>query len=127
MALLKTTKNLFRYLLKQKTKKVHAATLIESLVASVIIVVVFAIASLTLNNVFKSSIKSNTSSVEHRMNKLEYLFLNKKLKLPYNEKFEDWTIELSKKEENNQSFYVIESEKATTKRSISRKLTYEIE
>jgi len=113
--------------------KIKSSTLIETLVASVIIIVIFTIASLTLNNVFSTTIKSNTDRVQNRMNALEYLFLNEKIKYPYQEDFENWEIQLVKSKQNKDSFFVLEAKqlnlasiKQETKKSISRKLTYVI-
>jgi len=114
-------------------KKIKGSTLIESLVASVIIIIIFTIASLTLNNVFQSSIKNNVDRVQNRINTLEYLYLNDRITYPYHEDFEDWEIQLIKSKQNNGSFFVLEakqlntpSTKQRTKKSISRKLTYAI-
>ena len=116
---------------KQRFLKLKASTLIESLVASVIIIVVFAISSLTLNNVFQSSIKNNTDRVKNRMNTLEYLYLHEKIVYPYREDFEDWNIQLKKFQENNVSYILLEATQlnpdtgnAKIKNNISRKLTY---
>lgn len=113
--------------------KIKSSTLIETLVASVIIIVVFTIASLTLNNVFSTTIKSNIDRVQNRMNTLEYLFLNEKIKYPYQEDFENWEIQLVKSKHNKGLFFILEakklnstSSKQETKKNISRRLTYAI-
>ena len=114
----------FDFLRKQKSRKVKSATLIESLVASVIIIIIFTIASLTLNNVFESSIKNNTNRVQNRMNELNYLYINDKIKSPYQEEFEDWNIRLLQKTEGQKSFMLLEAVRKETKKSISQKLEY---
>ena len=113
--------------------KLKASTLIESLVASVIIIVVFSIASLTLSNVFQSSIKNNTDRVQNRMNTLEYLYLHNKIVYPYREDFEDWNIQLKNIQENNVAYILLEATQlnpdtgnAKIKKNISRKLTYDV-
>lgn len=104
--------------------KLKAATLVESLVASVIIIVVFTIASLTLNNIFSSNIKNNTDAIENRINKLTYLYHNNKIKFPYQEDFEDWDIQLIQSKGDKESYYFFKAKQLNSKKSISRKLDY---
>lgn len=124
MALLKKIRSFNRVFLTLKFVKVKGATLIESLVASVIIVVIFAIASLTLNNVFEAAVKNNTSRVDHRMNELNYLYLNNKITSPYQEDFEDWNIQLVHINELQGATVRLEATRAATKKSISKRLMY---
>ncbi|MEW7291277.1 hypothetical protein [Aquimarina sp. 2304DJ70-9] len=73
-------------------KKIQAATLIEVLTASVLIIIVFMIASLSFNNVFANQIKRDQSAIENRVKELEYLSIHRTIKLPYAEDFEGWEI-----------------------------------
>jgi ribosomal protein L30/L7E len=75
-------------------KKVKGSTLIETLVASVIIVIVFTIASLTLSNIFRSTIVGNTDAIENKLNKVAYLYKSNKISTSYNEQFQDWEIKI---------------------------------
>lgn len=75
-------------------KKVKASTLMETLVATVLIIVVFMIASMTLNNLFASSIKNDTRGIDAHLNELQYLYLNEKLTLPYHDDFSSWRISI---------------------------------
>jgi len=76
-------------------KKIRSATLIEALVATVLIVIVFMVASLILNNVLLNSFSNNTHTVENRIHELEYQFLNGNVKTPYREESGKWNIDLS--------------------------------
>lgn len=78
----------------KKKIKIRGASLVEVLVASVLIVIVFTISSLTINNLFKRAVSNATTAVESRLNELEYLYFNQKLKLPYFEDFMDGEISL---------------------------------
>ncbi len=112
-----------------KQQKLKASTLIESLVASVLVIVIFTIASLTLNNIFKATMNSNTDRVQNRMHTLEYLVINTKIAYPYQENFEDWEIRLIKNQERTSVSFVLEANKKTnsgSKKKISRKLRYAI-
>jgi cytochrome c oxidase assembly protein Cox11 len=77
-------------------KKIPAATLVETLVASVIIVIVFMIASLSLNNIFKGTITSNGTPLQNRIKELSYLSLNKKITIPFYENTSIWEITIEK-------------------------------
>lgn len=76
-------------------KKVKSATLIEALVATVLIVIIFVIASLTLNNLVLNTFSKNTHAIENRMNELEYETQNNILKLPYQENYKGWDITIN--------------------------------
>lgn len=64
----------------------------ETLVATVLIVVIFMVTSLVLNNLFAGSIKQNTWKVENRLRTLEYMIQHNKIELPYSEDFGEWNI-----------------------------------
>ena len=117
-------KNIGLFMKYCKHIKLKGSTLVESLVASVIIVIVFTIASLTLNNVFRSSIKSNTDGIQNRLNKLEYLYHNDKIHYPYQETFNNWNIQLLKSDKEH-AYFRLEAVQLNSQKTISRKLTYE--
>ncbi|WP_108867464.1 pilus assembly FimT family protein [Aquimarina aquimarini] len=73
-------------------KKIKGATLIEVLTASVLIVIVFMIASLSFNTVFSNQIKRDRTAIDNRVKELEYLFIHHKIKLPYTEDFDGWEV-----------------------------------
>lgn len=75
-------------------KKIRAATLIETLTASVLIIIVFMIASLSFNNIFTNHMKRDQSAIENRVRELEYLYIHDQLKLPYAEDFGVWEIQV---------------------------------
>ncbi len=76
-------------------KKIRAATLIETLTASVLIIIVFMIASLSFNNIFSNQIKKDHSAIENRIKELEYRIIHHQLQLPYTEDFGTWEIEIT--------------------------------
>lgn len=88
---------------KRVTFKLKASSIVETLVASIIMVIIFSIASLTLNNVFKSIIKKDISQIENHLNKLNYLQQNNKVAIPYFEEFNGWKISIQKA--NNDTYY----------------------
>jgi len=78
-------------------KKIKSATLMETLTASVLIVVVFMMASLSINSIVRNTAKKEDSLVRCRVKKLYYMNIHGKLKLPYSEEFNNWSIDISKK------------------------------
>lgn len=68
----------------------------ETLVATVIIVIIFMISSLILNNVFGNIVVNDLQPIETRMLELEYEYKNGKLLLPYQEDEGDWLYTLQK-------------------------------
>ncbi|MBQ4804328.1 hypothetical protein J8L88_15800 [Aquimarina sp. MMG015] len=86
-------------------KKIRAATLIETLTASVLLIIVFMIASLSFNNIFTNHIKRDQGAIENRVKELEYLVIHAKLKIPYAEDFDSWEIEIITKNNRNIIMY----------------------
>lgn len=73
-------------------KKIKAASLVESLTASVIIVVVFMIASISFNNVFSNTGKSDTHLIDNRIKEIIYLQEHNKITFPFYEEGPYWVI-----------------------------------
>ncbi|WP_435624311.1 hypothetical protein [Flagellimonas sp.] len=73
-------------------RKITASTLMETMVATVLIVVIFMFSSLILNTVFESRIKNTVLPIRSHLNKLEYLYANHKIEIPYNQTWEGWNI-----------------------------------
>ena len=83
-------------------RKIRSATLIESLVATVLILIVFVVASLVLNNLIFNSFSRNTHGVETRLEELHYMTRQGQIKLPYREEYKQWRIAIQREEINNQ-------------------------
>lgn len=73
-------------------KKIKGATLVETLVASSLIVLVFLIASLSFNNIFQGVAKNNDRNYQNRVKELTYLSYHQKINLPFEEETPQWTI-----------------------------------
>jgi len=82
-------------------KKLQSATLVEAIVATVLIVVIFTIASLILNNLLLNAFSKNSHSVENRIINLQYEAIHNKIELPYNENLDSWKLSLSKEINKN--------------------------
>lgn len=73
-------------------EKIKGSTLMETLVATVLIVVIFMISSMILNNLFLNTQNNETGSIETYLTELQYLYHNEKIELPYHEDFKEWNI-----------------------------------
>ncbi len=102
-------------------KKIRAATLVETLIASVIIVVVFMIASMSLNNIFKGAIKGNDTQFQNRIKELSYLYKNDKINFPFYEDTNNWEITIEK--QNGE--IILYSENKNTSKSQQIRIGYE--
>lgn len=103
-------------------KKVKASTLMETLVASVLIIIIFMIASVILNNIFSNTIKGNTRNVETHLKELEYLYVNEKIILPYDDEFNSWDISIEKGLSRSQQIVEFEAIHSETNKTITKSI-----
>ena len=96
-------------------KKISASTLMETLVATSIILIVFVVASLILMNTFKSVVQRDTISVQNRLEVLQYLNAHQKITLPYDETFEAYEITIETVEEEDIQYTIYQAKKAGQK------------
>lgn len=109
------------YLKSNKIKlKLKASTIIETLVASIIIVIIFTITSLTLNNISLGLVKKETSAIDNHITKLVYLHRNNKIEIPYQEDIEEWEINIRTKWLNNISYFIVDATNNQTKKKIQK-------
>lgn len=78
-------------------KKIRASSLVETLTASVIIVVIFMITSFSFNNVFLNTIKSDDEQLTNRIGEIKYLTRYERIKFPFFEEREYWVISAEQK------------------------------
>ena len=75
-------------------RKLNASSLTEVIVATTVLLVVFAIALLTLNNIMMSSVKKDTHKMNTKIEKLMYQYKNKKIKIPISFTEDDFVISI---------------------------------
>lgn len=88
-------------------RKIKSATLAEAIVATIIIVIVFAVASLVLNNLLVNSFSKKSYQIEPRMNELMYLASYEKLELPHTEQYGAWDVAVRAEKKSSSCFDVI--------------------
>ncbi len=100
-------------------KKLKASTLMETLVATVLIVVIFMVASFAMNNLFGLAIKKNTKAVKTQLTQLEYLYRNNQLQLPYTASKNDWIYTIEKIKTHEKSLIEFEASNPKTNQKLT--------
>ncbi|MCD2260792.1 hypothetical protein [Psychroserpens luteolus] len=100
-------------------KKIKSSTLMETLVATVLIVIIFMMSSMILNTIFSNTIKNNTRAIDSHLNELQYLQNNDKLELPYQEVFGKWQIMVTEFAQNNSTRVEFEAINSDTNKTIT--------
>ena len=67
----------------------------ETMVATVLIVIIFTVASLVMNAQVKAITQGNTMPVETQLHRLEYEVLHGKIPLPHGDTWEEWRLDIT--------------------------------
>lgn len=94
----------------------------ETLVATVLIIVVFMVASMVLNNLFFNSIKNDTTQIDAQLNELHYLYINDKLTIPFQDELNGWDINVQSITEKNETIIVFDAKNRATNKSITNRI-----
>jgi len=106
-------------------KKVKSETLVEVIVASILVVIIFMIASLVLNNLVMNTFSKNTHPIENRLNELEYKLQNGLIELPYEENYNGWDIMITtEKKDSKKELHIVATNEKNTK-EIARQRIYD--
>lgn len=95
-------------------KKVKSATLVEALTATVLIVIIFVVASLVINNLLLNTYSSKTQGIDNRLSELQYLIANKKIVLPYSEEAAGWKVDAKMVNHDNASWVILTATNSRT-------------
>jgi len=95
-------------------RKLKGSTLMETMVATVLIIVIFMVSSLVLNNIFLGYANRDTRLLDNRIRELEYRAISGTLKTPYDETYENWALEVTKKVQAKDSMVVITAKNLNT-------------
>ena len=102
-------------------KKIQASTLMETLVASVLIVIIFMISSMIMNNLFGNRIKYQSRMIDTRFTEIHYLALHHQIELPLIETVGVWQIQAIRR---SSSLY-IEANNSDLKKEINKEYVLE--
>ena len=98
-------------------KKIKGSTLMETMVATVLIVIVFMMASLLLETIFISSTQKNNEGITQRLQELEYEYKKELIRLPYTEDWKDWEIGIRQERIRGINYIVLDAQEKKTDRS----------
>ena len=98
----------------------------ETLVATVLIIVIFVIASMILNNLFGTAVKNNTSEIETYLNEMQYQYINDKIDIPYQDTYKQWNVSIYNIKEESNDWVVFEAHNAETKKQVKKSLLSEV-
>lgn len=99
--------NIFRY--KNLLVKLKASSLIETIVATILIMIVFGIAMASITNILENTVKNSTSEIDSKLNKLVYQYEYGLVKVPDIIEAGSWNIETKKVSEGELNFIVFKA------------------
>lgn len=105
-------------------QKLKGSTIVETLVASVIIIIVFTVATVILNNVFRNSIQKDDSALQNKLQKVVYQEKHQNMRLPIEKNDEKWEIISYKREDADLSLLQIEAKPKLTGKPIIKTMFY---
>ena len=85
---------------KTLKRKLNASSITEVIVATTILLVVFAIALVTLSTIMMSSVQKDTQALDTRIEKLIYKYKNKQIKVPVSYAEDEFLIDINKITQN---------------------------
>lgn len=91
----------------------------ETLVATVLIVIVFMVASMVLNSLFAGSVVRNDDEVKQELMKLQYLYDHNKLEVPYYDELGSWSLEVKRESWQSVGQLIFSAVHSETAREIS--------
>ena len=94
----------------------------ETLVATVLIVIVFMVASMVLNNLFAGSVVKNDDQIKQELLQLQYQYEYGKLEIPHYEEIGPWDIAVTKEVWNASNQVVFSAVHAENKQEITFKM-----
>ena len=106
-------------------RKVRSATLVEALTATVIIIVIFVVASLVINNMLLNLYNSKTGDIDSRLNELHYAIVQNKERLPYAGEAGEWKIVAVAQTIDGARWVLLSAKNSRTDKKIEQTFIYE--
>lgn len=102
-------------------KKIKSSSLTEVLIATTIILVVFGIATITINNLLTSFYYQNSDAIVAKLTELQYKYKNNQILIPYKNDYKGWKINIYKSSENP-ALIILRGEHMINKKIITNKM-----
>ncbi len=100
--------------------KLKASTLLETLVATIIIILIFMISGLVINNLMKNATDNRHDTITTEMERLGYFALHGKISLPYKQHHQTWEININA--ENEAGLITISATREGTKQELQKQI-----
>lgn len=97
----------------------------ETLVATVLIVVIFMISSMLLNNLLSNSIRAKAHPVQEKLYELKYTYQNGNLDLPYYDEMDGWEVSVREEQRGATTVITFGAEKKGLDKSIIETVIHE--
>ena len=110
-----------RNLFTRKNPKVSASSLVETIVATVIIMIVFGIAMNSMLGVVKQTTENSTHKIDSKLQKLSYEYQNNVLKVPNTIEIPQWSIVIKEQQEGKLTFVVFRATHKKNKKTFPKK------
>lgn len=91
----------------------------ETMVATVLLVIVFMVASLIMNSLLAAQSKNDITALDQQLKKMEYRYLNQRLPLPHIETWKDWEIIVSEQDKDGLRFIDISAKQDSLKKQVT--------
>jgi len=105
-------------------KRIKASTLMETLVATVLIVIIFMISSMVLNTLFSSTLRGRDDRAREHLNQLVYAQGHGYLKLPHTEEMGDWVFSVTSQNRNGTETIVFHATHQRSQKTMSKSMLY---
>lgn len=93
----------------------------ESLVATVVIIIIFTVSTIILNTIFSNLHKTDTKYIDNYIKETEYKIYSKKnINLPIVESIGNWEIKISKSDSLGIEYLMIECLNTVTQKEIKK-------
>ena len=102
--------------------KLKASSLTEVIVATTILLVVFAIALVILSNIMMSSVQKDTQTLDTQIEKFIYQYKNKQLKVPISYVEENYIISIEKSTQNKVEWIDFSITNSLTKKKSTKRI-----
>ncbi len=96
----------------------------ETLVGTVLIVILFVLSSSILNSMFANSIRFNQQDVVEQLHELQYQYQHNKITLPYKDDFDSWEIEVYQGQRGGKPAIVFTAQDSRSGKEVTKTIKY---
>ncbi|NAS12913.1 hypothetical protein [Poritiphilus flavus] len=105
-------------------KRIKASTLMETLVGTALIVLLFALSSTILNSMFANSIRFNRQDIVEHLHELQYQYQHAQITLPYKSDFESWEMHVYQEQRGGMPVIVFTAKDSNSGKEVIKTMSY---